>query len=67
MSNVETMQRIYEAFGRGDVPAILERLAEDVQWEPWPTGNIAQDRDVPHMRARNGREAAAGFFQGRAS
>ena len=24
---------IYEAFGRGDVPSILDCLAEDVQWE----------------------------------
>lgn len=63
MSNVETMQQIYEAFGRGDVPAILARLAEDVRWEGWPTRNAAQDRDVPYMRARNGREAVAGLFR----
>jgi uncharacterized protein len=63
MSNVGTMQQIYEAFGRGDIPAILERLAEDVRWEQWPTGNAAQERDVPYMRGRSGREAAAGFFE----
>lgn len=63
MGNVETVQQIYEAFGRGDVPAILEHLEEDVRWEQWPTGNTAQDQDVPYMRARSGREAAAGFFQ----
>jgi ketosteroid isomerase-like protein len=28
-----TVQGIYQAFGSGDVPAILERLAEDVAWE----------------------------------
>jgi uncharacterized protein len=33
MSNVETVQTIYEAFGRGDVPAILDRLADDVAWD----------------------------------
>jgi ketosteroid isomerase-like protein len=63
MSNAETVQRIYEAFGRGDVPPILERLAEDVRWEHHPTGNSAQDRDVPYMRPRSGREAVAGFFE----
>ena len=63
MSNVETVQQIYEAFGRGDVPAILKQLAEDVRWEHHPTGNVAQDQDVPYMRPRSGREAAAGFFQ----
>jgi uncharacterized protein len=63
MSNVETVQQIYEAFGRGDVPAILERLAGDVRWEQWPTGNAAQEQDVPYMRERHGRDAVAGFFQ----
>lgn len=63
MSNVETVQQIYEAFGRGDGPAILERLAVDVRWEQWPTGNAAQDQDVPYMRERHGRDAVAGFFQ----
>ena len=63
MSSVETVQQIYEAFGRGDIRAILEHLAEDVRWEHHPTGNAAQDQDVPYMRPRSGREAAAGFFQ----
>lgn len=63
MSNVETAQQIYEAFGRGDPPAILERLADDVRWEHHPTGNSAQEKDVPYMRRRSGREAVAGFFQ----
>ena len=63
MSNVATVQEIYEAFGRGDIPAILQRLAEDVRWEHHPTGNTAQDHDVPYMRPRLGRDAAAGFFQ----
>jgi ketosteroid isomerase-like protein len=57
------MQQIYEAFGRGDIPAILERLSEDVRWEHWPSGNSAQDADVPYMRERTGREAVGAFFQ----
>jgi ketosteroid isomerase-like protein len=63
MSNIETIKQIYEAFGRGDIPAILEKLAEDVRWEEWSTGNSAQERDVPYMRPRRGREAVGGFFQ----
>ena len=31
--NVGTVAAIYEAFGRGDLPAILDQLADDVQWE----------------------------------
>ncbi len=60
--NVETVQSSYEAFGRGDVQAILDCCAEDVRWEHHPTGNSAQDRDVPYMRPRGGRDAVAGFF-----
>jgi ketosteroid isomerase-like protein len=44
MSNGETVQEIYEAFGHGDISAILERYAEDVRWEHHPTGNTAQGR-----------------------
>jgi hypothetical protein len=28
-----TIAAIYEAFGRGDVPAILDHLADDVTWD----------------------------------
>src|SRR6185295_8997859 len=31
--NVKVVQDAYAAFGRGDLPGILERLAEDVDWE----------------------------------
>jgi len=52
---------IYQAFGRGDVPAILEHLADDVAWDEWPD-NFAQRAGAPHLAARRGREDAAGFF-----
>lgn len=63
-SNATTVQAIYEAFGRGDIPAILQRLAVDVRWERWPDGNGAQDAGVPWMVERNGRDEVAGFFAG---
>ena len=28
MSNIDTVKQIYAAFGRGDIPAILEKLDE---------------------------------------
>lgn len=58
MSNIETVQAIYAAFGVGDVPAILEHLADDVAWEygQGPT-------DVPWLQPRQGRAAARGFFE----
>lgn len=63
MGNIATVQQIYEDFGRGDFSAVLEQLAEDVRWEYHPTGNAAQDHDIPYMRRRNGRETVAGFFK----
>lgn len=57
MSNKETVREMYEAFGRGDVGAILERLDENVEWEHGasPTG-------VPWLQPRHGRAGAAEFF-----
>jgi ketosteroid isomerase-like protein len=61
-THAATVQAIYEAFGRGDVPAILERLAPDVVWDRWEHGNGAQQAGVPWMAERHGREDVAGFF-----
>jgi ketosteroid isomerase-like protein len=32
--NVENVRRGYEAFARGDLDAVLERLDSDVDWHP---------------------------------
>ena len=58
MSNVETVQAIYEAFGRGDVPAILDRLAEDVEWD-----RDAPGYGIPIYEPGTGREHAKRFFE----
>ncbi|MEW6323061.1 MAG: nuclear transport factor 2 family protein [Acidobacteriota bacterium] len=58
MAHVETVQQIYEAFGRGDVPAILGALAADVEWEYG-----VNSTDVPWLQPRRGHEGAAAFFQ----
>jgi ketosteroid isomerase-like protein len=31
---IDAVQRIYEAFGRGDVDAILAEVSDDVDWAP---------------------------------
>ena len=61
MSHAGTVQGIYEAFGRGDVPAILGALADDVRWEAW-ADNRAQREGVPWMQELTGRDAVGGFF-----
>ena len=48
-----TVAEIYAAFARGDVPAVLDRLADDVAWEEWPA-NEAQRADVRHLLPRRG-------------
>jgi ketosteroid isomerase-like protein len=58
VSNAKTVQDIYAAFGAGDIPAILAKLAADVQWEYGQGKN-----DVPWLQPRRGREAVVGFFE----
>jgi uncharacterized protein len=57
MAYRETVQEMYAAFGRGDVPAILEHLAPDIEWE-----YDASPTEVPWLQPRQGRSGAAGFF-----
>lgn len=58
MKTLTTVQGIYEAFGRGDVAAILERIHEDVDWEYGAAPN-----DVPWLARRRGRQGARAFFE----
>lgn len=58
MNNLKTVQEIYAAFGRGDVPAILERLADDIEWEYGFASS-----EVPWLARRRGRAEVMQFFQ----
>ena len=58
MSNVQTVQNIYAAFGRGDIPAILAHLAENIEWE-YGMSNAG----VPWLQPRKGRAEVPKFFQ----
>lgn len=62
MSNLATVQSIYEAFGRGDVAAILDLLADDVEWESW-ADNSAVEAGVPWMVPRQGKAEVVHFFE----
>jgi len=53
---IDTVQRIYEAFGRGDVDAILAEVADEVDWAPEAAstsapwyGHYASKGDVPRF------------------
>src|SRR3954452_22839807 len=55
--NLRTMQDIYAAFGRGDIPAILERLGPAVVFDPDDDGT-----PVPWLVRREGIDGATEFF-----
>jgi ketosteroid isomerase-like protein len=61
-NNLATVNSIYEAFGKGDVPTIIEYIADDVQWEHW-ADNSAQKAGVPWMQARKGKQGVVEFFK----
>ena len=62
MSNLATVQAIYEAFGKGDLPTILSHMSESVQWEAW-ADNTAQKSGVPWLQAKQGKQGVVEFFQ----
>ena len=46
--NLDTVRGAYEAFARGDVPAVLAILADDIEWSvppPLPQAGDAHGRD----------------------
>jgi len=55
--NIKTIASIYEAFGRGDVAAILAALTEDVNW----AADAASDA-APWYGVRHGKDAVTEFF-----
>lgn len=62
-SNARTVEQIYEAFGRGDVAAVLDSLADDVAWEHWEKSNSAQEAGLPWLARRTGKAEVAAFFE----
>ena len=62
MNKSEIIATVYEAFGKGDIPTILEMLADDVQWESW-ADNTAQNAGIAYLKPQNGKAGAADFFK----
>jgi ketosteroid isomerase-like protein len=55
-SETDTISALYAAFGRGDIPAVVEMLAEDVEWRA--------PENLPHGGDFHGRDGVVRFFQG---
>ncbi len=56
--NVKTIQGVYEAFGRGDVQAVLDAVADDVDWATETSSTAA-----PWYGVRHGKDGVASFFE----
>ena len=56
MNNTEIVQKGYECFGSGDVPGLLELLADDVRW------SVPEIENAPFAGSRSGRNAVGEFF-----
>ena len=56
--HARTVEAIYAAFGRGDIPGILGALREDVEWE-----HDATDHGIPWLAPRQGRAQVMAFFE----
>jgi uncharacterized protein len=57
-SKIETVQGMYEAFGRGDVGFILDQLTDDVDWASCPGSDIA-----PWHGIHRGKAEVPNFFK----
>ncbi len=55
-TNLAVIQQAYEAFGRGDIPAVLDALTDDVEW------TLQGPSVIPFAGPRRGREEVAEFF-----
>src|SRR5918994_4629624 len=55
-TNAEVIRQAYEAFGRGDIPEVLDLLTDDVDWA------LQGPSVIPWAGPGRGREAVAEFF-----
>lgn len=56
--NVKTITSVYEAFGRGDIPTVVDALADDVDW-----ASEAASTDVPWWGPHQGKAGVVAFFE----
>jgi ketosteroid isomerase-like protein len=54
--NERVVQEMYAAFGRGDIPGVLDTLADDIEWR------IAGPSELAYAGLHRGRDEVAKFF-----
>ena len=55
--NTALIQKLYDAFARGDIQTILDNLTADVEWE------MEGPASIPYAGKRKGPEQVRGFFE----
>ena len=55
--NIKTITQVYDAFGRGDVAAILDAVTDDVDWAA-----EAASAAAPWYGVQHGKDGVAAFF-----
>ena len=58
-TNIALIQKIYAAFGSGDVPAMLEFMADDIDWGI----EVQATSEVPWHGTGTGKRFVAKFFE----
>jgi ketosteroid isomerase-like protein len=57
-ANIKLVQDAYAAFGRGEIPGILDTMSPDVT-----IGIVGRLQDAPFFGSHSGRDGAAEFFR----
>ena len=57
-TNIQSVQRLYEAYGRGDIDGVLAELADDVDWAA-----EAASRSLPWYGPFRGKDEVPRFFK----
>jgi uncharacterized protein len=56
--NIRTIQRVYDAFGKGDVGSIVEAVTDDVDWASDTSSTVA-----PWYGVHHGKDGVVSFFE----
>jgi len=59
--NVDIIKRMFEAFGRGDIPAVLGMFSEDIEFQS-PVTRV-EHVEISWSHPRRGREQVAQYFK----
>jgi hypothetical protein len=60
-ANVQLIKRMFKAFGRGDIPAVLDMVAKDVDWQSPVSRN--PPAHISWAKPRYTREEVASYFK----